>query len=349
MRRVFVQSGVLLVFAGAPVVVWWANLLALHTHAAGDFHAIWQAGHSIREGHSPYPTMHQLETLRGHPTSVFVYPPLTAVVFLPLTLVPWHLLAVPLVIASAGLIAWGLWLLGVRDWRCYSLVALGMPAIHAADVGAITPFLLILLAVGSRSSSCAALSAGVAAKLFLAPMVLWQGLERGVRSAVHTVAAAAALILGSWAIIGFAGMLSYPAMLSKLSENEAASSYSSVALAERLGVPWLAVVAMLGAPMVLLMLPASSVDRFAAGIGLCLVATPILWPHYLLLLYAPIARRWPRLSWAWALPLVLWIAPHGGSTEDPATLLQILLALGVTLAVTAPPLARRPAAVMSVA
>jgi hypothetical protein len=144
-------------------------------------------------------------------------------------------------------------------------------------------------------------------------------------------------------------MSAYPSMLSRLSENEATSSYSSAALAAKIGVPWLLVVAVLAAPLLVVMSRCPGVDRLAAGIGICLVATPILWPHYLLLLYAPIALRRPHLSWAWAVPLLLWIAPHGGSTEDPATVVQILLALGIVVASAAPPLIRRPVPAMSAA
>ena len=40
-----------------------------------------------------------------------------------------------------------------------------------------------------------------------------------------------------------------------------------------------------------------------------LVVTPLLWLHYLLLLYAPIALYRPRLAPLWFLPLLLWVTP----------------------------------------
>jgi hypothetical protein len=40
----------------------------------------------------------------------------------------------------------------------------------------------------------------------------------------------------------------------------------------------------------------------------CVVATPIVWLHYLALLYVPIAIRWPRLALAWFFGFVVLLA-----------------------------------------
>ena len=45
---------------------------------------------------------------------------------------------------------------------------------------------------------------------------------------------------------------------------------------------------------------------FAVAVVASLVATPLVWMHYLLLLYVPIALYRPRLSGLWFLPLLLW-------------------------------------------
>jgi hypothetical protein len=65
---------------------------------------------------------------------------------------------------------------------------------------------------------------------------------------------------------------------------------------------------------------------FAAAIVSALVATPILWNHYLVLLIAPIALVRPRLAPLWLLPLVLWATPH---PESVGVVWRIVLVLAV--------------------
>jgi hypothetical protein len=64
----------------------------------------------------------------------------------------------------------------------------------------------------------------------------------------------------------------------------------------------------------------------AVAILASLVASPLVWLHYLLLLYVPIALYRPRLSGLWFLPLVLWVTPL---THSQGTTWRIALALGI--------------------
>jgi hypothetical protein len=61
-----------------------------------------------------------------------------------------------------------------------------------------------------------------------------------------------------------------------------------------------------------------------------LVATPLLWLHYLLLLFVPIALYRPRLSGLWFLPLLLWLTP---TSNSHGTTWRIVLALIVVAVV----------------
>jgi hypothetical protein len=61
-----------------------------------------------------------------------------------------------------------------------------------------------------------------------------------------------------------------------------------------------------------------------------LVTTPLLWLHYLLLLFVPIAVYRPRLSGLWFLPLLLWVTP---TTHSHGTTWRIALALAVVAVV----------------
>jgi hypothetical protein len=58
--------------------------------------------------------------------------------------------------------------------------------------------------------------------------------------------------------------------------------------------------------------------------------SPIVWVHYYVLLYVPIAIAKRSLSWLWLLPLAFWALPHAASNGSAR---QILFSLGVTCAV----------------
>ena len=52
-------------------------------------------------------------------------------------------------------------------------------------------------------------------------------------------------------------------------------------------------------------------DRRALSVAVAgaLLATPVLWLHYLVLLFVPIALARPRLSALWFAPLAFWLTP----------------------------------------
>ena len=90
-----------------------------------------------------------------------------------------------LVVAVLGI----LWLLGVRDWRCYGLALLWPPVISAIQTGNVT----IPLALGAAlvwrfrddaRAAGASLGLTLAAKLFLWPLVLWLAFTRRIAAAV---------------------------------------------------------------------------------------------------------------------------------------------------------------------
>ena len=66
-----------------------------------------------------------------------------------------------------------------------------------------------------------------------------------------------------------------------------------------------------------------------------LAATPLLWLHYLLLLYVPIALYRPRLAPLWFLPLVLWLTPEAHSQGVTWRIAFALAVVGVVALQTA--------------
>lgn len=307
----------------------WANASASlgGVSRPGDFGWVFlPAANAILDGTSPY--MHP-DAFVGPPQAPYAYPPFLAVVLTPVALLPEHfgtsffpgaLWSVLLIGAMVG----ALLLLGVRDWRCYP-VALAYPfTLEAIEYGAVGPILLLVLALGwrfrDRASGGVAVGVAIVLKLFLWPLLLWLVFTRRVRVATTGAAVAAGLALASWAVIGFAGLADYPALLRKLVDIEAEGSYSALALAQAAGASErLARVLVLVAGVALLVgayraavappFDHDERDRRALTLSLAaaLVLTPILWLHYLVLLVLPLALARPRLSALWLAPLVLTI------------------------------------------
>src|SRR5262249_39549692 len=152
------------------------------------------------------------------------------------------------------------------------------------------------------------------AKLFAWPLFVWLLATRRLRAAVCAAGVSVVLLVGGWAAIGFAGFDSYPHLLRALSRVEAVQSYSLVGLFRLPGGAATALTVLLGiGVMVAVVLAARGPegDRRAltAAVAGALVATPVLWLHYLVLLYVPIALARPRLSALWFAPLAFWITP----------------------------------------
>jgi len=289
-----------------------------------DFAIFLQAAHDIRAGDNPYVDPDSVDEDAHAP---YAYPPLLAIVLIPATALPDDvsgsspvgvLVSLFLIACVVGALA----LLDVRDWRCYPIALLYPPTLENVEYGAIGPLLALLVALAWRYRervvpAAASLGATVALKVFLWPLVVWLAATRRWRAAVGAAALAAALVLGSWAVIGFDGMSDYPALLRKLSDVEAENSYSAYAILVTLGLPsTVARLVVAAAALGLLALGwraarggGADGDRRALTFALAagVVLTPILWLHYLVLLVVPIALARPRLSALWFVPLAMTV------------------------------------------
>ena len=296
----------------------WYELRARET--LQDFGIFRVAALALVHGRSPY--VSATPAALAH-FDKFVYPPVSGLLFVPVAELPSEVGRV--LVFAGGLVAIvaALRLLRVEDWRCYGVALLSTPAINSLALGALTSFLLLGAAAAWRYRGETAVAAVVVAltavlKLFLWPLVIWLLATRRWRSAAASVGVGTLLLFGSWAVIGFAGLRSYPTLLHVLERIEAPASYSVVALVGVSGGAETAVNAVLAvalAAAVVLAARAPDGDRrgLAAAVLAALVATPLLWLHYLLLLYVPIALYRPRLAPLWFLPLLLWVTPTAHS------------------------------------
>lgn len=318
MRRRVVLCFELFLFFGLPLLltVEWATRFVESGPRIADFWAFWDAGRAVLHGRSPYPTIASLPAVPGPKFLPFVYPPSTAFVLAPVAVLPFGVAKVVFVLVSVVALAISLRVLGVRDWRCYS-VALGSPAFFAAaGLGTVSVLLLLGVACAWRyrdhAIRCGLFVAFVVtAKLFLWPLWFWLVRTRRYRAAAVAAGASVAAVLGSWAAIGFAGMREYPTLLSRLTGLTGLHSYSTYALARAVGAggshAQLLTYA-LGIVGLGLALRFVDDDRrlLVALLGVAFVATPILWTHYLLLLLVPVALESRVLAPIWAAPILLW-------------------------------------------
>jgi alpha-1,2-mannosyltransferase len=353
---------VALVVAGALIA---GALLVVAAKAAARLHhddALWalagwtgpfdlkvflEAGDAVLAGRSPYPDPGTLMP----PSSYYVYPPPLALAIIPLSAISVSTAASIFTVLGIAAVAGALYALDVRDWRCYILAFAYPYTREALGYGAIGTFLALLAALAWRyrddpRATGAASGLAIALKLFLAPLLLWLAFTRRLRAAVIGTAAAVVLALASWAVIGFAGLADYPALLRELSDLEAEQSYSAVAVLASIGIPsTLATVLAVAAGVALLVLAWRQCrgldddgDRrsFILVIAAALVLTPILWLHYLVILVVPIALARPRLALLWFVPLAAlipsWLDWYGGwANGDLPALLSTTIIVGVAL------------------
>ncbi len=294
------------------------------------------AAESILEGTSPYqsPDDPALEVDRS-----YAYPPQLAVALTPLTLLPVGAAVTVAVLATLASLMGALWLVGVRDMRCYAVVPLWGSSWNAIEMANLSALLALLLAVVWRFRAtlwplATALGMMVSLKLFLFPMLFWAGATRRFRPAAAAVAVGLVITFASWAAIGFVGLSRYPDVLARVAAQD---SYSIVDITMVLGFGADAghlVAFVVGATLVGLCVTlgrrGEEQRAFTVAVAAALALSPIVWLHYLVLLIVPLGLARPRFTAVWLLPIVLWVGPrssHGDGLEPflPAVVTALLL------------------------
>jgi hypothetical protein len=292
-------------------------------------YSFFPAGRAVLHGRSPYPPLDPAVLARAES---YVYPPLVSIVIAPFSLLPVQVATALAVTGTAAALAATLWVLGVRDWRCYGLSLLLEPVLSCIQTAAISGFLALGLALAWRARASGwrtpvLIAAVIAAKLFLVPVLVWLALVRGLRCAALTAAGALAIVVGPW-LLGFPGLRTYPRLLSMLTDVEGDKVYALRALVHIFGAGWtvsqgialLAGCAALAAAVFVAFRLEGERTTLGLAILAALLASPIVWPHYQVLLLLPIAIARPRLHWLWATPLVLWVAGHAGLRGDTVSI-----------------------------
>lgn len=270
-----------------------------------DFrNTIWLPAHTLVTGGSPYGP----GELAGS-----VYPPSA---FVPVLWLGW--LSFPAAAAlwttvSLSAAFMTLWVLEVRDWRCYLVWMLNAVTLSTALTGNATTAVVLLVAVMWRykneaPKAAGALGAAIAIKLFVAPLAVWLAFTRRYRAAVYTVLGSVLMIAAAWTAIGFDGLAGYLGLLNRNNQRFSEDGPFLQGLLQQCGLDDGATLAIgVVAGGILLGLAwfsrADEVRSLAFAIVAVLVASPVAWVGYATVLVIPLAARFPRFD-AWWLVFV---------------------------------------------
>jgi hypothetical protein len=318
-----------------------------------DFHGTtWEAGKAILHGRSPYPPANAATLLaRNNPP---VYPAPTLVLAAPFSLLPatasaalWDVLSLAALLAALRLV-------GVRDWRVFAIVLLSCPVFLSFKLAQLDSFQALGVALawrwrrkGFRLAVC--VGAVVTLKILLWPLFLWLLAIGRCRAAVYAACVALGEVVVGWSVIGLSSLGSYPHLMAAETDAFGTKGYSLMALGTRLGlgVPTARLLPVVGAVALCAVCVwaarrGGQLDALIAAVAAGLLGSPVLWLQYGLILLVVFAAKRPRLSAAWIVPLLFWIAPDPHPTSARVFALgfgSLLLLIGVGLW----PLRGRPA------
>lgn len=348
------RAGSIVLFGVLPVIVVGTVLGSTYGSTfVYDFHGgLYDGGRAVLSGTNPYP-VHFLDHLasfdeaRRATAAVFAVPvnPAPALVAAaPLSLLGPHVAGVVFTALSIAAMIMGLRLLGVRDWRCYGLPFLTWPLLHSLRLGQINE--LLVLGTGivwhwrrSLLTPAVGLACLVAVNLFLWPLGFFMLITGRFKVAALAVVSFVALMLAGWAAIGFAGLGSYPRLLSDLSSIETRAGVSYVSAGLALGASravaelaaGLIAVTLLAMTWLVARQPGNEARAYGLALLAGLASSPVVWPHFLVLVFVPIALVSPRLSALWLVPFLAYLA-HVAQSNGDIWLIVPYLAIELTVA-----------------
>lgn len=264
------------------------------------------------------------------------YPPLTTLLYLPFALLPGGVADWVVTAAMVACAAGTLWLLGVRDWRCYGAASMWPPVYDGVQSANLSLVLALGVAALWRWRDRAAPAGGalavvIALKLFLWPLAVWPLVTSRSRVAAVMVGVGLVASAAAWAVVGFDALLHLPALVKGNVDANGTQPYTVGALLRELGAP-----TALANPVAWALgvaVGVAGVRRARAGdeagalgllIGAALLLSPVVWLHYLSLLLVPVALARPRFAALWLAPLPLWLcAPVGGNVWEKVLLLAV--------------------------
>jgi hypothetical protein len=341
-HRVALQRVVTLIFVGVLPLAALATMLVIGLgdgSLSADFHhEIYPQAEKMLEGRNPYPPPDFDPTIAHN----YIWPPLVEFALSPLTLVPVAVADVLMAVLGLACFALALWLVGVRDWRVYGVVALWPQVAGEMRVSHLTAPLCLLVALAwrsrdARASSGAWVGLATAAKFFVWPLGIWLASRRRPRAVLTAAAVAASSLL---LVLPFTSLVDYVQALLQLGRGFDQDSYTLFGLLVQSGASESLGRAAVFTAGAALLVGTWRYRSLTLALAAALTLSPIVWLDYFALAAVPLALARPRLSPVWFLPLATWgMSGAGlgiGNTSDIARLL-IVFALVLAFAFTDEP------------
>lgn len=274
------------------------------------------AGHRVLDGETPY----LWTAAQFHAELGFVYPALSALLFAPLSLLPKGFGAVLVTMVCVGLVPATLWVLRVRDWRAYGVALMWMPFYSGWMTANESLFLMFGVACAWRCREhplvCGLLVAAmISLKPLVWPLALWLLVTRRWRASAWMLVSGLVLNLAAWSVIGFDQFGAFIRAAATDTDDAWRTGFGVPALLGHFGFGRSAGIALMliaTAVLALAVIHSGLIERnqnraLVLALALALVSSPLLWAHYVVLLLVPLAVMRPRVDWAWALPLLMWV------------------------------------------
>lgn len=327
---------------GVLPIVWTLLLFGIQLSGnttALDFHFVYfPAAFRLLHGGDPY-AYTQSDLMHG---ATFVYPALSALTLAPFATLGLAVSRIIFVVVCVACVPATLRALGIQDWRVYGIAMLWLPVYIAWQTANLSLPLTLMIALVWRYRdrpivAGSLTAAAISMKPFVWPLALWLLATRRYKAAAATIAWAMPLNLVAWGIVGFSRFHAYMHLDSVVVDAMWRNGYGVLAVAGHLGLGrgvgellLLAVSAVLGLTAVRVGRHGREKDALTLAVALMLVASPLVWNHYFVLLLVPVALAKPRLSWVWGAPLLMWVC-----FRQTAALWQIALLWAVALAMCA--------------
>jgi hypothetical protein len=192
----------------------------------------------------------------------------------------------------------------------------------------------------------------ISLKPFMWPLALWLLATRRWRAAAYALLSGVVTNLLAWAVVGVNQIGTYLRLSRQVTDALWRGGYSVLAAAHHVGfgrgageVLLVAGSLALAAGVVYL----GSVKRregeaMIIAVALMLVASPLVWSHYFVLLLVPLALARPRFDAVWFLPCAMWICPPAmTATGREVALAWLVAAFCVLTALRSGPVGERSA------
>lgn len=298
---------------------------------------------------------------------LFLYPPSFALLMLPVVLLPTSVAAPIWMILLVVVALLAVWLMPVNRvirWVLTLMLGLSYPMIDALAQGQVGPFILLLFAIGWRAidwrrngqptgapewPTALGVAIGLGATIKVQPVIAigWAILTRRWKAALVAIAVAGGLALVATVFVGIGAWSDLARVLAQT--NQPITTEFSVGIARatwELGASpelatslYVASLVSAAAAVLAAIRWGSAVSSYLVTAAASQLLSPVVWAHYGIVLFLPVAWLLSRGRW-WAI-LILVATSVPISDNDPAIVYPIVFAIAIVATLREGILARR--------